>query len=193
MLVLTGSTGLGQTFSRYKCNTTICYGTDGGPTHALFRELQHQLNRAGTQLGFRIEEDGFIGKNTVAAYRKVASLIPALVQRALASPKDHVELANWTRNQNVLEDVMLFADQLTRTEESPVEIERRAAEAIVEAKQTTPSTPTDSAGRPTATVEAQEAAAAARPRKSKAGLVVGGVAALAAIGLVGVALYQRRR
>lgn len=72
--------GLGGTLiegTNYKCGTKICYGSDGGVTHATFQQLQQVANQVARLYGLgQIAVDGFIGTATVTLIREIASRNP---------------------------------------------------------------------------------------------------------------------
>lgn len=180
---------LGQTFSNYKCNSSICYGIDGGTTHAVFKEFQYQLNRAGGKLsGWKpISIDGFIGSETLNAYR-ILKASGVYYGAQLPSAYSFVDLSGKVATGTLLYDVRDLADEMTTSVESAGEIQSRAETAAQEGSTTTASTPVRSDGSPTTLAPV----GSGRPGLSlKMG--VGITAALAAVGLVGVALYQKSK
>jgi hypothetical protein len=65
--------------TNYKCGTKICYGSDGGATHAKFQELQQAANQVAAFYGMgQIAVDGFIGTQTVTLIREIASRNPTV-------------------------------------------------------------------------------------------------------------------
>lgn len=119
--------GLGDTVP-FKCSATICYGSDGGATHALFKETQYQMNRAGLAVfgtGWSaIAVDGFIGPRTLTAAKKLLPKVPGLSH---GPPGTFPELAKWisdTRTQ-VPDLLRAEADRLTKRPEPPQVIENR--------------------------------------------------------------------
>src|SRR3989304_325554 len=91
------SRGLGKTATVYKCNSTICYGTDGGATHALFKETQYQMNRSGSAIfgsnWTAVQVDGLIGSGTLTAARKLFPKISEIVQAGWSSPSTFTQLS----------------------------------------------------------------------------------------------------
>lgn len=179
--------GLGETFDRYKCNASICYGTDGGSTHALFKEFQYQLNRAGKALasGWKsISVDGFIGSDTLRGYNALAAATTASggIYRGLPFASSFVDLSGKIRTTDLVVYVAEIANQASGKSESPSDIEARAAAAIREGQATTVATPVRYDGTPVTVAK--------RPGIAMA---VGITAGLAAVGLVGVAILQRRK
>lgn len=213
MLSLAGMNGLGQTsYGRFKCNSTICYGTDGGATHALFKETQYQMNRAGAAIfgssWTPIKVDGFIGSGTVSAARKLFPKIPEIVERGFQSPKSYVELAQVVdgaknaRGEPLISTALrAAADRATGRAEPPQQVMTRTesysqegpAKVSSTGQPVVTKTSPDVAVSPTSQIPA-DATGYESGGTSKAGkrfaLVVAG---LAAVGLVGAAVYAQRR
>lgn len=200
--------GLGDTASSpYKCNSTICYGADGGATHALFKELQFQLNRVGVaQLGNRwvpIKVDGFIGAGTVGAVRFVFPLVQGLAQ--YANPPTFETLSKWISEQAWIVGVLhTTADALRPAAvEAPAKTAARVAAYAAEgsAKTSVPPPPNVTAPKPdvyvpgtsTPTAPASAYGPPYTPPEKKGGAIVWGVAVVAAVGLIGAAAYAMKR
>jgi hypothetical protein len=200
--------GLGVTATPFKCTSTICYGTDGGATHALFKETQYQMNRVGAAaiLKWRpISVDGFIGGETVTAARNVFSKFLDLSK--YSSPSSFAQLAGWISADRSIPDVLRrIADTMRpATAEAPAKIEARtdafekegpakttpAATAQPDIKIPSPDIAIPSPGAPAAIPG--RPAAAASPAKSGGGAIIWGVAVVAVVGLVGAAAYAAKR
>jgi hypothetical protein len=80
--------GLLQEGTHYKCGTNICYGSDGGATHATFIKLQTVANQAAQKYGLgTIDTDGFIGTATVTLIRAIAARATTVTTGALAQAR----------------------------------------------------------------------------------------------------------
>jgi hypothetical protein len=214
--------GLGATApAPYKCNSTICYGSDGGATHALFKETQYQINRAGQAIfgtnWTKIGLDGFIGEKTRLAYVRLAPKIPTLVNANYAKPAHFTELSKWISGVEFLYGSRTFitdairraADSATGRAEAPATISTRTGSYAQEGPAKTSASnipnitsPTGAGAMatlpPSTQVPASSTAPAAPPGeapKSRTGakVFIGVVAAAAVIGLVATAAYSAKR
>lgn len=132
MLVLSGQ--LGAAAPTYKCNSTICYGADGtGATHALFKETQYQINRAGKAFfgtsWSSIPVDGFIGSKTLSAARKLFPKIAALVSAGYSAPTYFADVAKYIAASGAFipDALRRAADQKTGQAQNPSQISTRQA------------------------------------------------------------------
>lgn len=117
--------GLGVTPAPYTCKSTICYGSDGGATHALFKETQYQMNRAGVATfgtSWRtIAVDGFIGAETAAAARVLFPRFAAL--KMYSNPTDFRQLAYWiSEDRSIPTTLRGIADQLKPSTAQPPQV-----------------------------------------------------------------------
>lgn len=194
---------LGETFNRYTCNSSICFGNDGGTTHALFKEIQFQINRAGAKMypgaWKNIGVDGFIGAGTVAGYKLVALFAPDLVKGGRLQPKSFTELASWVRDEHpkILNALTTLGDNATGKEENLQAITARI-DAAKQDKGTVSSAASSSSGRtvlPEQTFTffppgSSAGPASRRPLYLAAGL---GLATLAIIGTAVAVAHHKRR
>ncbi len=165
----------------------ICFGV-GATNHALFQQLQQQLNKFSGEAGFTpLVVDGFIGTLTVAAVAAVA--------RAGATP-----LGSFTTKELVAANAPTIIDFLTKSEADRV---ARIAPLSPPGTPVAPTTQaTAAAGLPTkaaaeitaiTTAPTAAAAAAAAPKKNTLlFLILGGLAAVLLVGGVGFVVYRRK-
>jgi hypothetical protein len=202
--------GLGATASYpYTCNATICYGTGGGATHALFKEMQFQLNRVGAALlGSKwvpIRVDGFIGTGTVGAVRFVFPLVEGLTK--YANPPTFATLSRWiSEDPSIVGVLRSKADALRpMTVEAPAKTEARVTAYAQEGPAKTANAdalPGVTVPSPNVTIpgtsQTPTAPASAygppyTPPAQKGGAIVWVVAGIAVVGLVSAAVYASKR
>jgi hypothetical protein len=207
--------GLGVVPTPYKCSSTICYGTDGGATHALFKETQYQMNRLGRGLfgsaWKSIAVDGFIGRATAAAANLAFPKRQALVR--YANPTSFTQLAGWisTDRTTFLPTLTNAANAALGAGEAPVKIEARVdafskegpAQTSSASAQPGVATPTPGITIPAPDIAipgsgthmspAPAAPPPPPPPAKKGNAIVWGVAVVAVVGLVGAAAYAAKR
>jgi hypothetical protein len=199
----------------YKCNSTICYGSDGGATHALFKETQYQMNRAGRALfGTKwptISVDGFIGSRTLSSYKLLAPKVAAFVGAGYLTPSSYQVLSGWISSSRpfITDAIRKVGDAIIGRAEIPAVITTRMGSWAQEgpAKGSVPAQPVIQAPAPIVhvppTIQPPPNAGTPPPAEDEAGagkksmtggkVFIGIVAVVAAVGLVATAAYAAKR
>lgn len=168
----------------FNCNQSICYAV-GKENDALFKKLQMNINVFSGRVGFKpLVVDGFIGAATVAA-------LQALVKIGLQSPPSTKEQA--AANAPLLVDVLAKMAQIQTATPGAPALSPPGAPVTFKPPAPTP-TPTIAPTISPAQLPGAAPAATVLPKPKSKTLywILGGLAAVLAVGGVGYVVYRRK-